>query len=169
MVQPVELAWEAVVDPNADLSLQIEQVSNPQEQSGSCHLTCAPVQGHLRSQFGFTSVLALQAFGPSGLGILTVSGVPNFAALRRGLLPQAACFAVRDRQPAALLSAAQPAPLCGASVPLTTAPPRRRCRPRFRSATRTRRATSCLAGVEASKLWKAARQTCTKAASTTTP
>ena len=34
-----------------------------------------------------------QAYGPGGLGIATVSGVPDFADLRRALLPQAARLA----------------------------------------------------------------------------
>lgn len=36
----------------------------------------------------------LQAYGPAGLGILTVSGVPGFAELRQRLLPLAQAFAV---------------------------------------------------------------------------
>ena len=37
----------------------------------------------------------MQAYGPDGLGILTVAGVPGFAALRQRLLPLAQAFAVR--------------------------------------------------------------------------
>ena len=37
-----------------------------------------------------------QAYGPDGLGILTVSGVPGFAELRQRLLPLAQAFAVRQ-------------------------------------------------------------------------
>jgi hypothetical protein len=36
-----------------------------------------------------------QAYGPDGLGILTVSGVPGYEALRQRLLPLAEAFAVR--------------------------------------------------------------------------
>ncbi len=35
-----------------------------------------------------------RAFGASGLGIITVSGVPGFVELRRRLLPLASRFAV---------------------------------------------------------------------------
>ena len=36
----------------------------------------------------------LQAYGPDGLGILTVAGVPNFVELRQRLLPLSQAFAV---------------------------------------------------------------------------
>lgn len=39
--------------------------------------------------------LPTQAFGPDGLGLLTVSGVPGYQELREQLLPLAAEFAVR--------------------------------------------------------------------------
>lgn len=38
----------------------------------------------------------LQGYGPNGLGIITVSGVPNFIELRRRLLPLAQQFAVSE-------------------------------------------------------------------------
>ena len=37
-----------------------------------------------------------QAYGPDGLGILAVSGVPGLAELRQRLLPLAQAFAVRQ-------------------------------------------------------------------------
>lgn len=42
-----------------------------------------------------TTSFSVQAYGPTGLGILTVSGVPGFAELRQRLLPLAQEFAVR--------------------------------------------------------------------------
>ncbi len=36
----------------------------------------------------------MQAYGPDGLGILTVAGVPGFVELRQRLLPLAQAFAV---------------------------------------------------------------------------
>jgi hypothetical protein len=36
----------------------------------------------------------VQAYGPEGLGALTVSGVPEYVELRKKLLPLAADFAV---------------------------------------------------------------------------
>jgi hypothetical protein len=36
----------------------------------------------------------MQAFGPDGLGLLTVSGIPGFCQLRERLLPLAEAFAV---------------------------------------------------------------------------
>ena len=39
-------------------------------------------------------MVRMQAYGPTGLGILTVSEVPGFTELRQGLLPLAQAFAV---------------------------------------------------------------------------
>ena len=44
--------------------------------------------------------LPMQAYGPDGLGILTVAGVPGFAELRQRLLPLAQAFAVSSPKPA---------------------------------------------------------------------
>jgi hypothetical protein len=46
-----------------------------------------------------------QGFGPEGLGIVTVSGVPEYEELRQQLLPLAQAFAVRS-------SAVGPRQLC---------------------------------------------------------
>ena len=40
------------------------------------------------------TVLPVQAYGPDGLGLLTVAGVPGFVELRQRLLPLAQAFAV---------------------------------------------------------------------------
>lgn len=42
-----------------------------------------------------SSLLLLQGFGLEGLGIVTVSGVPDYPQLRQQLLPLAQAFAVR--------------------------------------------------------------------------
>ena len=39
--------------------------------------------------------ILVQAYGPEGLGILTVAGVPSFLELRREVLPLTAEFVVR--------------------------------------------------------------------------
>ena len=42
-------------------------------------------------------MLHAQAFGPAGLGIIRVAGVPRVELLRRRLLPLAQQFAVRQQ------------------------------------------------------------------------
>ncbi|GBF96577.1 hypothetical protein Rsub_09160 [Raphidocelis subcapitata] len=70
--RPVEIPFEALVDPRSDLAALIQE-----------------------------------GFGPDGLGIVTVSGVPDFPALRERLLPlTAALAALPDDAKAALEDAA---------------------------------------------------------------
>lgn len=58
--------------------------------------TC-PAAGPLRRDLlPPAATAAAQGFGPDGLGIVTVSGCPDFERLREQLLPLAAAFAVRD-------------------------------------------------------------------------
>lgn len=71
-----------VVTENSTLERQIEQVRNT---ASFWHAwLCLSAQRRLM----------LQAYGPDGLGLLTVAGVPGFVELRQRLLPLAQAFAV---------------------------------------------------------------------------
>lgn len=77
---------QAAADDHVLLAQQIEQVR--------VFLTLTGEVLRLLMCFSYRGGCAMQAYGPTGLGILTVSGVPGFTELRQRLLPLAQAFAV---------------------------------------------------------------------------
>lgn len=73
-------AQEGTSAEHSVLEQQIEQVC----LGRFCHFWSEPL---------FNATLT-QAYGPDGLGLLTVAGVPGFVELRQRLLPLAQAFAV---------------------------------------------------------------------------
>lgn len=74
---------EAATNDETLLAQQIQQVL--------VYICCYSTLPEVMSRDNFVGA---QAYGPAGLGILTVSGVPGFAELRQRLLPLAHAFAV---------------------------------------------------------------------------
>jgi hypothetical protein len=98
----VSISYEELLDPSSDISSKIEQVGRVGLEFlwtifRSCHRAFFPGHGaKLPSCFNpsFSLQPLHQAYGPHGLGVLTVSGVPGFVERRASLLPLAHNFAV---------------------------------------------------------------------------
>lgn len=97
MAKVVCIPYERLLDPNSDLTRELVEVTYLVE-GGTIPECLASSQAVLHAVLHFVLgpmlPVSLQGYGPNGLGIITISGVPNFQQLRQRLLPLAQDFAV---------------------------------------------------------------------------